>query len=419
MQANQLVATGSAKDEYTARAGFTTGIYLKRLATLFWGLTAIFLVILYNNHLSNPDYLWGVASRELLGTLGIGLVGLMVSALLAAMMSTATALMLTTTSLLTHNLVRPFLSNLKEKVYVRIGAVLGNFVIVGSVLIAKQFDNIFQLLKLIWEFYIVMAGAFWLGVKWRRANLAGAWTSTISTAVLFIFLQVMIPWIPGIKTNPNLLKTTESKKITKTYTAREVDVIERNKEIALWNDLTDKGIINEDKPEPIIEGQKFQKIYKTPEKSVFWTQDIKINENGEQYGSGMLSLELVFLQRIGFDLTKNPQALNETIRLGIRTIWPFLILIIIAYFTKADDKKRLDRFFAKMKTPALSDKEEDARQIQLSFDNPDRFNYKKMFPNSNWEFEKLDKTDIKGIIWTVLGGGLIFLLLYLISFLGK
>ncbi len=419
VQANQLVATGSAKDETTARTGFTTGIFMKRAATLFWGVTAILLVILYSNHLNNPDYLWGVASRELLGTLGIGLLGLMASALLAALMSTATALMLTTTSLLTHNLVRPMFPDLKEKSYVKIGGVLGFFVITGGVLISLQFDNVFQILKLIWEFYIVIAAAFWLGIKWRKANRTSAWISVASTALLFIILQIAVPLIPGVKTNSYLVKTVEPIKTSRIYTAREVDIQERNKEIDVWKQLKNKGIEAGQMPVPLNRGEKFEKVYVTPQTSIFWTQGLKKNEKGEVYGSGMLSLELVFLDAIGFDLAKNPHALNETYRLLFRTLWPFLILVIFAFFTKPDDKKRLDRFFAKMKTPAIADKEEDARQVQLSMENPSRFDYKKMFPNSNWEFEKFEKEDIKGIIWTVIGGGVIFFLLFLISLIGK
>jgi len=419
VQANQLVATGSAKDEYTARAGFTTGIFMKRAATIFWGMTAVLLIVLYANHLGNPDYLWGVASRDLLGSLGIGLVGLMVAALLAAMMSTATALMITTSSLLTHNLVRPFFPKYSEKTYVRIGAVIGVFVIIGSVIIARQFDNVYQIIKMIWEFYIVMAAGFWLGMKWRRANRVGAWASALSTALLFLVLQILIPAIPGVRTSEYLQKTVTSRNIIESYMAREVDVQERTKEIELWDQLKLKGLDVGTRPEPLVVGQKFDKLYKTPESSIFWTQGLKKDDNGTVYGSGMLTLELVLLDKMGVELKSNPSALNETIRLMFRTIWPFLILILVAMFTKPDRKVVLDRFYAKMKTPAVADKEEDARELQKSMENPDRFNYKKMFPNSNWEFEKFEKVDIRGIIWTVLGGGLIFFLLYLMSLAGK
>ncbi len=419
VQANQLLATGSAKDEYTARSGFTTGIYMKRAATLFWGITALLLVILYKDHLSNPDYLWGIATRELLGSLGIGLVGLMIAALLGALMSTAEALMITASSLLTHNLVKPLFQNFTEKTYVRIGAGLGVVIVIGSVLIARQFDNVFQLIKLIWEFYIVIAAGFWLGMKWRRANRIGTWASALSTAFLFVILQVIIPLFPGVRTNDYLTKTIESQVLSKVYTARKVDVEQREQEIDLWNRLNRKGLAEGERPEPLIAGEKFQKIYKTTESSIFWVQGLKVNEEGQIYGSGMLSLELVFLDAIGFNLEKNPQALNETIRLIFRTLWPFLILMIVAVYTRKDEQDTLDKFYAKMKTPAIADKEEDARQVQLSMENPQRFDYKKMFPKSNWEFEKFEKQDWKGIIWTIAGGGLIFFLLYLISLIGK
>ncbi len=343
----------------------------------------------------------------------------MVAALLAALMSTATALMITASSLLTHNLFRPLFPRLKEKTYVRTGALMGVFIITGGVVIARQFDNVYQIIKLLWEFNVVVAAGFWLGMKWRRANRPGTWASAISTALLFVVLQILIPALPGVRTDEYLSKTVEPRIIKKTYIAREVDVIERQKEIALWDRLDRKGLSEGTMPGRLKEGDKFEKIYKTPESSIFWTQGLKMNDQNQVYGSGMLSLELVLMDAIGFDLSKNPQALNETIRLAFRTIWPFLILFIVALLTRPDDKKTVDRFYAKMKTPAIADKEEDARQLQLSMENPQRFDYKKMFPDTNWEFEKFDRTDIKGIIWTVVGGALLFFLLYLISLAGK
>jgi len=193
----------------------------------------------------------------------------------------------------------------------------------------------------------------------------------------------------------------------------------REKEIDLWNRLARKGLAEGEKPKLLKAGEEFEKVYKTPESSIFWLQGLKMNEEGRVYGSGMLTLELVFLDAIGFDLSKNPSALNETFRLIFRIIWPFLILMLVALFTRPDNKETLDKFYVKMKTPAIADRMEDERQMKLSMENPHRFDYKKMFPNTNWEFEKFDKVDMKGIAWTVIGGGLLLALLYLISVLGK
>ncbi|MFA9392428.1 MAG: sodium:solute symporter [Prolixibacteraceae bacterium] len=419
VQANQLVACGSAKDESTARFGFTTGMLIKRAATLIWGISAILLVVLYGSTVNNPDYLWGHACRDLLGPLNLGLVGLMIACLMAAVMSTADALMITSSSLLTRNFFRPIFPNLPDKAYIRIGRITGLFVVIGGVLIANQFDNVFQMIKLIWEFNIVLAAGYWLGMKWRRANRKATWWSMSTTMILFIVLQVVVPLIPGVKTNEHLLATVESVECERIYTARETDVQNRLDEIEIWNLKKAKGIIVGQCPETITEGQKFSKTFSTPRKSIFWTQGIKTDENGYRYGSGFLSLELVLLNALGIDLTRNPYALNETIRLLIRTVWPFLILIIISLLTSSDNKTQLDRFFVKMKTPVVGDRENDVKEMELSYANTNRFDHKKMFRNSNWEFEKLDKTDIKGMVWLSIAGAIIFGLLFLVSLAGK
>ena len=95
------------------------------------------------------------------------------------------------------------------------------------------------------------------------------------------------------------------------------------------------------------------------------------------------------------------------------------MLILVSLFTKPDDGIRLDRFYVKMKTPANINKEDDARELMLSYENPHRFDYRKMFRNSNWEFEMLDKTDIKGIAWFSVGGLVILLLLCAVVSIGN
>ncbi len=419
VQANQLVSTGSAKDEYTARYGFCAGIYLKRFTTLFWGVTALILIIIYRDQASNPDYIWGVATKDLLGNLGLGLVGLMIACLMAALMSTADCLMLTTSSLMTHNFFRPVFPGLSEGKYIWMGRVFGAVFIIGSVMIAYMYDNLFDMIKLMWEFNITLAASFWLGMKWRRANRAGAWASMGSSLLIFGILPILVPLFGGVRTNEYLLKTVEPIKVTKTYVARDIDVEKRQEDIALWDKLQQQGLTESERPVELTEGQEFEKEQLTPRRSIFWDQELRTNDDGSVYGKGMLYLEMVLIDKLGFDLTKNPYALNQTIRYCIRILWPFLIFVIVAKLTRPDEKERLDRFYVKMKTPAIADREEDERQLQLSYDNPSRFDHRKMFPNTNLEFEKLTKTDIKGAIAYTLGGILILFLVWLISLIGK
>ena len=119
---------------------------------------------------------------------------------------------------------------------------------------------------------------------------------------------------------------------------------------------------------------------------------------------------------MGFDLSKNPYAMNESIRILTRTFVPFIVLIVVSLFTRPDDKKMLDRFFVKMKTPVNTDHVEDAKQMVESYSNPHRFDHKKLFPNSNWELDKWDRTDIVGFSISILGVlGVIALMIFLIS----
>jgi SSS family solute:Na+ symporter len=133
----------------------------------------------------------------------------------------------------------------------------------------------------------------------------------------------------------------------------------------------------------------------------------------------MLSLELVILDAMGCDLHKNPYALNETIRILIRTIVPFLILIMVALLTKPDETARLDRFYAKMKTPVLTDVKADANALALAWANPQALESKKLFPHSSWEFHKWTRTDMVGFLISCLAAVGVILLLMLVLGLGR
>ncbi len=417
VQPNMLVATGSARDEYTARYGFTVGSFLKRFCTVFWGVFGLAAVVLYSQKVHNSDLVWGYATRDLLGPMNMGLVGLMIASLMAALMSTADCLMLTCSSLLTHNLYEPLRPNHSQRHYVWAGRGFGAMVLVGSVLIATQFDTILQLLKFIWEFNLMLAPAFWLGMKWRRANRVGAWASILIAGLLFLLIPILLPLAaPQLKTNAYLLKTTNPAPLVRSYTARAADVRQRQTQIDSWNKLYAQGKAIGPRPQPLALGRQFEKQYTLPRKSIFWTQDIKLDGNGRPTGLGCLTLELVLLDRFGFDLSRNSYALNETIRILIRTIVPFLILFVFTLLTRRDDRPAVDRFFAKMRTKVVADKEADAEELARSLENLRRFDDRLLFPNSQWEFFKWNREDAVGFALSVLAvGGVLLLMTVLVS----
>ncbi|MEN6358042.1 MAG: sodium:solute symporter family protein [Armatimonadota bacterium] len=418
-QPNQLVAIGSAKDEYTARLGFTSGIYLKRLLTIFWGLFGLFAVLLYTGTVRNPDMVWGYATLDLLGPMKMGLVGLMIACLMAALMSTASCLMITASGLLTHNVYRELLPNLPERHYVIVGRVIGGVVVIGGAIIATQFATIFAQMKFLMEFYSIFAASFWLGMLWRPATRAGAWASICIALVCFFVLPLAVPAVcPSLHTNHYLAKMTHARVVSRGYMAHPMDIEERNTLIAKWDTLNKIGKAKGERPKPIHVGEHFTKKYELPAKEIFWTQGLKPNAAGVLEGHGMLNLDLLLLQKLGFDLSKNPYAVNETLRVVFRTLIPIFAIFIVSMFTRHDNKEAINRFYAKMKTPALPDREADERELALSYAEPHRFDHTKLFPKSNWEFHKWDKVDAGGFLLALVVGAAIVGVFFLLMSIG-
>ena len=402
-QANFLTSNASARNEYACRFGATWGSYIKRFLAVLWGFFALCAIVIYHDKLVESDLLWGYATHDLLGPVGLGLVGLMIASLMAALMSTADTIMITSSSLLTRNVYRPLVPNLSERHYVRVGRVLGACVVILGAIVATRFDTILQLLKFMWEINVMVAAPFWLGMKWRRANRKAAWTTMITAAVVFFLLPAFLPVLaPGLRTSEYLLQTTEPVVVTRTYHAHTMDVDRRAGERAAWESLSPERQAAAPEPVALAVGDPFDKQVELPAKAIFWTKGIKRDEAGRMRGTGLLSLELVALHNLGFDLTRNAYALNETLRVLIRVSIPFLLMILVSLLTCPEEKERLNRFFVKMKTKVVEDREEDERNLAASYAEPHRFDYRKLLPGTNWEFDKWDKVDAIGFGLAVL-----------------
>lgn len=419
VQANQVTAIGAAKDEYTSRYGFTVGIYIKRVCTLIWGVTALLIMILYGNIVSNSDYLWGYACSDLLGMAGFGLIGLMIACLMAALMSTVSALMISGSGLFTINVIKPLCPSMNERQYVNIGRVAGVIIVVAAAQLSLMYQNFFDLFKITLTFNCMFAPIFWLGVKWRRSNRVASWSCITVSLLIFFVIPAFMSIFDSVRTNDYLAKTTQAVTINRTYVAKKMDVEKRSQEIKKWDEMSYQEKASISCPLPLEVGKKFVATYITPRKSIFWSQGLKVDDQGSSLGQGTLNLELVIIDFLGFKLDRNSYALNETIRFLVMIILPFTIFYIVAKFTKPLEKTILDRFYVKMKTPVIGNHQDDIREIELSYKNPQRFDLKKMFPGSNWEFEKLDKTDIKGITISIIGCLILIIILASVAILGK
>ncbi|MCK9205857.1 MAG: hypothetical protein M0P66_01985, partial [Salinivirgaceae bacterium] len=328
----------------------------------------------------------------------------------AALMSTASTLMLTVSGLLLHNVYKPLVAEKSEYHYVWASRILGALFLVGGAIVATQFDSILEILKFIWEFFVIFAAAFWLGLKWRRANRQGAWASILVTMAVFYLLPVIMPYInPAMRTNELLLLKTQPQPVERVYVAREMDVLERNKEIANWNTQNISATSVSVCPDSLKVGDKFTKTFNLPQKSIFWSKDPSVNENGVTTARGYFFPELILIQKLGFQLQYQPYALNETIRMIIRLLFPFLLLIVVSLLTKPQNDKQTLEFFIKMRTRVRGfGNEVDRQDVQNAINNQEATKDFLLFPNSSFEIYKWNRQDVVGFFISI---GIVFVVL--------
>jgi solute:Na+ symporter, SSS family len=409
-QPNQMVANAAAKDEHTARVGFVTGVFMKRFCTILWGVVGLSAVLLYTGKVRDSDLIWGYATHDLLGSVGFGLIGLMIASMMAALMSAGSALMLTVSGLLMRNIYRPLVHGKSERHYIWVSRLMGALFLIGGAIITLTFSSIFELLKFIWTFFVIFAGAFWLGLKWRRANRWGAWVSIIATLVIFYVIPLLLPMaVPSLKTDTHLLMETKPAPVTRKYMATEKDVEERSKEIAKWQVLDSMHTAVGERPLHLRVGEIFSREYQLPSKAIFWSKQPAVNGNGVLEARGYFYPELIVAEWLGSDLAHKPYAVSQTIVMLVPLAFSFLILFIVAIFTRPDKDEVTVKFFLKMRTkvrgmgPAA-----DAEDVAYANAHPEEAKKLLLFPNTQWEFYRWNGQDFWGFLFSV---GVVFVVL--------
>ena len=184
VQPHMMAVGASGKTEMNCRIGWTYGNFVKRICTIGWTLTGLLAAALFPGiPFHDREKVFGLAVTMLLPA---GLIGLMAASLMATVMSTCSAFMVDGSALFTENLYRPLLKTPKDDAHflkvARISSIciaLLGFVIgltMSSVISATvEFISILPFIGI----------AFWIGIVWPRATRAGAWTSTLGSAVVF------------------------------------------------------------------------------------------------------------------------------------------------------------------------------------------------------------------------------------------
>ena len=444
------IGGGSAKSETAGRVGLMVGTFLKRLCTIGWAMTALIILALMADEMSelvsDPDRAWGVATREILGPFGIGLVGLMLACLIAALMSSADCYMLTASALVVRNIYAKYVNpNADEKTYVQAGRLAGTALLIAAMALSLWKNDLFTQLKIGWEIPIIFSAPFWIGMFWRWTTRWAAWLTVTFTTLVFFIVPALLPLaMPSLAENQQYTLTNDFVTTITTRPAAPADVGRRDGTIRLWQQEVDQytkenGPQSEEavvrmfglRPDPLQLGESIEEKSTTGGKPIYWTRAVELvaGESGgelpdeehlvevsrsetddtivirQRYkadcglcGKGSFDVVYMIYDMVGYDLRGHTNGTLSTLRWWPMLIAPFVLIILLSLVTPRDDKRALDHFYVKMKTPVQSAPQADEAQIQASYRDPSRFDGKRLLPILGLEIQKPAFVDIAGFV---------------------
>ncbi|MCI0698685.1 sodium:solute symporter family protein [candidate division KSB1 bacterium] len=395
--ATSMQVSGSATNESSARFGMIGGMMFKRFMMIFWAMAGLLAIGLYAGHLNDPDLIWGYMTHNLLGP---GFVGIMMIGVLAANMSSLDAQSIALSALFINQVYKPLLPGKSDAHYIFVGRIVVVLMILGGIGMALYVTNLLELFKYFISMPAIFGAAIWLGFMWRRlSRLAVIVQIFVSFMIMAIIPNVFQSWNAARSHAPFLQQTAE-KRIEVTTKALKADV--------------EAGLAER-------AGQKITKQRVIPSYPIFYEKIARENPedpNSKLIGYGRFDAEIWMLSLVGMDFTSWSKAQLVAARFAFDALFPILLLIALSYFSKPAGKKTLDYFFAKVHTPVQPTPEQDLRKVAEHAADMQRFDSRKLFPQTQWEFHKPMKIDYLGFFGTWLLVGVIILLLWLTVSIG-
>jgi Na+/proline symporter len=178
----------AGKTEMEGRVGFMVGNLVKRLCTVAWCLTAIAALAWYagrgvDSSRIKPDLVYGDLARTFLPGIAPGLLGVFVAALLGGVMSACGSVMISASGLFTENIYKPAVPGRSNHHYLVVARVTMVLVVAAGLAFAYGVSDVVAGLKIWLKVAPIMGIAFWLGLLWRRASVAGAWAAAATALV--------------------------------------------------------------------------------------------------------------------------------------------------------------------------------------------------------------------------------------------
>ena len=382
---HNMSTAGSAKDEMTARFGMISGGFTKRVVLIAWMLCGLIALAVLSGSLkiSEPDYAWGSLSRLLLPP---GLMGLMLSGMLLGNMPSMGVYAVSVAGLATRNIYQPLVKGKSEKHYFRAGQWAIAAVLVIAVIFAACSSDVISAYTMLVTFNTFFGAAVFLIIFWRRLTSASILAGLGVWVVLMGIVAWVLPLAPWFRRLPALLLETNQTTVLTTVGASAQDVAAGNAHRI---------------------GQAIRKPLVVAPMAVFFDGVARIDPkdpNSPREGIGRFSVENYCLYLLGVPVRRFTAAAMTTSRWAFDGAFPFVLLIFLSLLTKPDELERADRFFAKMRTPVAPTPELDKQEVELSYQTPHRFDDRKIFLRSNWQFTRWAWSDVLGFFgcWLIV-----------------
>ena len=190
----------AGKTENEGRIGWMFGNFIKRVCTIAWCLTGLAAVVYFADRQVEPDHIFGLVAAEFLPKIAHGVLGLFLAALLASVMSSCDSFMIASSGLLTENIFKKLLPRMSARLYLFVARLTALLIVAAGVAIAYLLDDVVAGLELFWKISPMMGIAFWLGLFWRRATVAGAWAATLAALATWWLTsqQFFVSWLGGL-----------------------------------------------------------------------------------------------------------------------------------------------------------------------------------------------------------------------------
>ncbi|MGD1029795.1 MAG: hypothetical protein ABSA05_01520 [Opitutaceae bacterium] len=340
---------GSARNEFAARFGAVSGTFGKRIMIVLWAFLGLIAAAVFRGptQLADPDLAWGVLSREFLGP---GYLGLMLAGVLAANMPSTASKTLAASALFVRNLYRPFVPRFGDAGSVLVGRIAVLATLAASVAAALAMSHALTIMKIILTINLPFGAAVLFMFFWRRVTRAAVWWCVVlSIAVVFV-APFGIQEVPALSGSPALLVSTQARG----FEGR----------VPLYFDSV--GRRDPDNPASSLAGR------------------------------GRFNLEAWMLERAGLRLERTSPSGLLAVQFFFDAAFPLAILFAASLVTRPPGRETVDRFFGTMKTPVGATPELDAAGLEETGRDPRRFDHLKIFPRSDWEFTRWDRTDTVG-----------------------